>query len=746
MKKKSNNTILPTKIKLIIRLVSSIFDCNIKLFLKTFYIMNDLRKSHGLPFMYKYMKASRLHITRYICGKPLNVNDARVSVIDGWPRKFLFLKDYLTSLTGLRIILTAMTFSKAIMPSKKENKLFTVNLDSITDEYKGTTYVIPRFFIDVMRRKYNIKGILEKPSSQNLFLNMKSCPSGISIVASLGETLLLTGDLLMSLLILLGEEGSDFYWRARAYVLDKTRYWPLSDLTWVMVTLRSKLPSEKDFVQPGKLAAILETEGKVRVVAMFDYWTQWALKPIHDDLLHILKRIPMDRTFSQDPFHDWKNDENRFWSLDLSSATDRFPLFVQTKVIKALYGENIGKAWANVLVNRNFTDPSIDSKDEVHRYNTGQPMGAYSSWATFALTHHFVVQWAAYKAGLTDFTDYILLGDDIVIKNDRVAQIYIGLMTKWGVEISQSKTHVSYHTYEFAKRWIHYGEEISPFPVKGASRHFKEPKTVLSLVNEWHLKTHYILGTGLTAYEVVKESYKTLKVNGQWCTELLMTKRLYDYWIGLSYTYKNIFSSELRDYFVLKGWDETTLPNSDQFGEWILRVVDLALSKVVLRVNRKVIELPGKLLKQFMPEVPNKNDISFHPLIHALRNTTRNLNLRLREWDSETQNLSEILDFLTVPGVTEIVHLKRQMRKEVVGIDRLWKSIKVNEVIPTKDPQFFFGSPVVEGFTPKGWTKFLAMRAMSDGILTRSVRDLDTWCSGRIAPPLVELPLYWEIY
>jgi hypothetical protein len=46
------------------------------------------------------------------------------------------------------------------------------------------------------------------------------------------------------------------------------------------------------------------------------------------------------------------------------------------------------------------------------------------------LTHHFAVQWAAYKCGFKDFTDYILLGDDIVIKNDDVAAKYIGLMSR----------------------------------------------------------------------------------------------------------------------------------------------------------------------------------------------------------------------------------------------------------------------------------------------------------------------------
>jgi hypothetical protein len=46
----------------------------------------------------------------------------------------------------------------------------------------------------------------------------------------------------------------------------------------------------------------------------------------------------------------------------------------------------------------------------------------------------------------------MILGDDIVIKNDKVAKAYIRVIKGLGVELSLQKTHVSYDTYEFAKR------------------------------------------------------------------------------------------------------------------------------------------------------------------------------------------------------------------------------------------------------------------------------------------------------
>lgn len=58
------------------------------------------------------------------------------------------------------------------------------------------------------------------------------------------------------------------------------------------------------------------------------------------------------------------------------------------------------------------------------RYSVGQPMGFYSSWAVFALTHHAFVEFAAHRKGYKSFRDYSLLGDDIVIWNRDVALEY----------------------------------------------------------------------------------------------------------------------------------------------------------------------------------------------------------------------------------------------------------------------------------------------------------------------------------
>jgi hypothetical protein len=57
-------------------------------------------------------------------------------------------------------------------------------------------------------------------------------------------------------------------------------------------------------------------------------------------------------------------------------------------------------------------------------------MGALSSWAMLALTHHYIIRIAARRVGLSDFTHYAVLGDDVVIANDLVAASYHTLVTE----------------------------------------------------------------------------------------------------------------------------------------------------------------------------------------------------------------------------------------------------------------------------------------------------------------------------
>jgi len=69
-----------------------------------------------------------------------------------------------------------------------------------------------------------------------------------------------------------------------------------------------------------------------------------------------------------------------------------------------------------------------------------------------ALSHHVIVRVAALRVGIKKFTDYCVLGDDIIICDDNVAPAYLSIMETLGVSINLSKSVVSNDIAEFAKR------------------------------------------------------------------------------------------------------------------------------------------------------------------------------------------------------------------------------------------------------------------------------------------------------
>lgn len=63
-----------------------------------------------------------------------------------------------------------------------------------------------------------------------------------------------------------------------------------------------------------------------------------------------------------------------------------------------------------------------------------QPLGYLSSWPLFALSHHFVVWYCADKVYPgKKFSKYALLGDDIVIGDAAVADVYKDVINRLGV-------------------------------------------------------------------------------------------------------------------------------------------------------------------------------------------------------------------------------------------------------------------------------------------------------------------------
>jgi hypothetical protein len=215
----------------------------------------------------------------------------------------------------------------------------------------------------------------------------------------------------------------------------------------------------------GRLAVVKDQAGKGRIVAMANYWIQLSLKPLHKFLFSILRGIEQDGTHDQrkpllDLINKIKDNKiiltHKFSCFDLSAATDRLPIEIQMDVLKILLGSSWSSWWKSIL------DITWLYESRKVKYSVGQPMGAYTSFAMLGLTHHFIVRCAALIAGVKDFKDYCILGDDIVIYHDNVAEQYSKIMESLGLELNPSKSVISPDFAEFAKVLIGPKVDFSP--------------------------------------------------------------------------------------------------------------------------------------------------------------------------------------------------------------------------------------------------------------------------------------------
>jgi hypothetical protein len=256
----------------------------------------------------------------------------------------------------------------------------------------------------------------------------------------------------------------------------------------------------------GKLSFKVEPAGKIRVFAMVDCITQWLLSPLHKAIFNFLRLIPEDATHDQDLTLRSFVERLRVmkiksvYSFDLTAATDRIPVSAQALILDIFAERKVGAIWLKFLTDRWYQlstpvwdpkaitcsalgiDPELEKDNPflllklskagkdgkqlpyVHavKYAAGQPMGALSSWAMLALTHHIMVRMAALRVGYRDFSFYLVLGDDLVIADERVAKAYLAIAKEWDVEINLSKSVLSDNgSLEFAKRFVYKYEDVS---------------------------------------------------------------------------------------------------------------------------------------------------------------------------------------------------------------------------------------------------------------------------------------------
>lgn len=282
---------------IIVRLTNYVFGISdIDAIKKTFKIIFKMLKSNGTKFTVNYLKQSRLLITRYLCGKPILVNDHFISTFKGFPTKFIFLKEYIDSgnITKIKFCLTLMNISRTIDP--KKNEVIKPDYSSITNPCKKRLYTVPSWFVDKWITDNNLSLKQHEYTTKDFFISLKQGPHGPSILSILYTIKWIRADQLKWLHTLIN--NNEFFVRhiGRFYSFVKHN-------TLIIPTGNLKVDKDKSesHRSTGRLSIVDDPECKKRIIAISDYFTQFTLRPIHSQLLNLLKSLSTDRTFTQDP-------------------------------------------------------------------------------------------------------------------------------------------------------------------------------------------------------------------------------------------------------------------------------------------------------------------------------------------------------------------------------------------------------------------------------------------------------------
>nr|DBA06981.1 TPA_asm: RNA-dependent RNA polymerase [Unuamitovirus cefi 1] len=676
--------------KLTFKLINNIFiKVDYSIIKNHFQIIFSLWRNNGFIQMIKYMKSVRLHITRYICGKPLLINKDGVSLDrDGFPKRFSILKTFLNEpglkssvrVKRLRIILTLLMITRGLNPLPHEQEKIKVNLLPITEEFSGTRQnPVPTWFIKEFVKYYKLSVMKPTYDENSYYLSPKGGPMGKSTWSSIWSMYALSNDLILSIQYFLGTSFKTMFY---------DKFLKNMEITYGVNLHPKKWPS-------GKLGLVRDPEGKLRVIAMVDYHSQLVLRSIHDKLLEKLRNLPCDRTYTQSPFAKWEENSENYFSLDLSSATDRFPVTLQARLLSEMFSDqNFGKYWVNLLLNRDYLCPGEQPGGDSVRYAVGQPMGAYSSWAAFTLTHHLVVAWCAHKkTKKLGFNQYIILGDDIVLKDNDIAMKYIGIMSKLGVEISKPKTHISKDTYEFAKRWIHKGVEISGLPMKGILMNIHHLRRVYTILFDYiqRIPTE----SNQNSLVLFAKSLSGIKFGKRIYSERSLIRILNNYYITLRYSYGVLTPYELREYILNRfNTGEEIIPSDKRILDWFKGVIcdgvagkvstlargytaDVNKLESFKKVQNIGVRGGGNQLEPLISFELDFKKIAHGPLLPGMYNHINKLSEKMREWMYGDVKLDEIIQEFTLPSADSLSRKDRDINLKIDELDSLiFKSLK----------------------------------------------------------------------
>jgi hypothetical protein len=185
-----------------------------------------------------------------------------------------------------------MNISRTISPKKSEE--IPIDFSSITDGPTKRFKTVPGHFVNEFINEFDLNWKVPRYTTSDFFISLKMGPHGPTIL-SITETVKYLGSTTMESILNL--VGKDFFGKYIGPLISFVNHNNI------------KIPngSGKDNIfthkSSGRLSIVNDPECKKRIIAISDYFTQFTLKPIHVNFMNLLRKMPCDRTFNQDPFH-----------------------------------------------------------------------------------------------------------------------------------------------------------------------------------------------------------------------------------------------------------------------------------------------------------------------------------------------------------------------------------------------------------------------------------------------------------
>jgi len=228
------------------------------------------------------------------------------------------------------------------------------------------------------------------------------------------------------------------------------------NVVWSIASAMEPLPVD---MPVGKIQYIQEPGLKLRVIANPNYASQWFLEPLKEFLLQYISGLPSDCTFDQNKGIKRVQSHLRLkktaYCFDMSDASNNLDRYITFRYITAITDRIKDENLRNDMIKlvelfMIICEGSwITPEGGLTTFSRGTPLGTGPSFPAMSITHHAILGFLGASQ-----EDYVLLGDDIVIFEERIAEGYRSILQRLEIPISEDKSIISNSVAEFAGKII----------------------------------------------------------------------------------------------------------------------------------------------------------------------------------------------------------------------------------------------------------------------------------------------------